>query len=413
MNKITTFLLLTIAVTSSCDNKPAKLANGTWRATVKTETGTEIPFNFNVIDSTGDKYIDIINGSDRFRVDEVIVKSDSVNILMPLFSSEIKSVLDRKGNLTGKFIQHRENKKDVAMDFSAQPNITWRFFNIKLDSKYSVAGRWSVNFISQDNKDTTIAVGEFVQKGAKVTGTFLTRTGDYRFLQGAISDNKLYLSTFDGSNVFMFTGKLVDNNTITDGKFYSGLSSLKNWSAKRDESAMLPDAYSLTGLKPGHSSIDFSFPNTEGKTVALKDARFQNKVVVVQLFGSWCPNCMDETAYLTTFYNKYKDLGVEVVGLGYETSADFEKSKKKIQRLKDRLNVNYEMLVTGFTNKKEQVMKSLPALSTFVAFPTTIIIDKKGIVQRIHTGFTGPGTGNHYTEFKNQFEKTIDDLLKE
>ena len=413
MNKITTFLLLIlIGASSSCDKKPATLEKGTWRATVKTETGTEIPFNFQVIDSAGAKYIDIINGKERFRVDEVIIKSDSVNIIMPLFNSEIKSVLDNNGNLYGKFIRHLEGK-DVSMDFNAQPNISWRFFNTKVESKYTVNGRWSVTFTSLDAKDTTVAVGEFIQKDAKVTGTFLTRTGDYRFLQGAISDNKIYLSTFDGSNSFMFTGKLADNNTITDGKFYSGLSSIKNWSAKKDEKAMLPDSYSLTGLKRGYSTINFSFPDLDSKAVSLQDERFKNKVVVVQLFGSWCPNCMDETAYLTSFYTKYKNRGVEVIGLGYETSTDFEKSKRNIQRLRDRLNVNYEMLVTGFTNKKEQVMKSLPALSTFVAFPTLIIIDKEGTVRKIHTGFTGPGTGNHYSKFKTEFEKTIDDLLKE
>lgn len=412
MNKITTFLLLIFIITTSCNKKTSSLETGTWRATVKTETGTEIPFNFQVTDSAGAKYIEIINGEDRFRVDEVIVKSDSVNIILPLFNAEIKSVLDNNGKLYGKFIRHLENK-DVAMDFNAQPHVSWRFFNTKVKSKYTINGRWSVTFSSLDAKDTTLAVGEFVQKGTNVTGTFLTRTGDYRFLQGAISDNKIYLSTFDGSNTFMFTGKLTDNNTITEGKFYSGLSSIKNWSAKRDEKAMLPDSYSLTDLKRGYSTINFSFPNLDGKPVSLQDDRFKNKVVVVQLFGSWCPNCMDETAYLTSFYNNYKDRGVEVIGLGYETSSDFEKSKRNIQRLKDRLNVNYEMLVTGFINKKEAVMKSLPALSTFVAFPTLIIIDKKGTSRKIHTGFSGPGTGKHYTDFKNGFEKTIDDLLKE
>ena len=122
---------------------------------------------------------------------------------------------------------------------------------------------------------------------------------------------------------------------------------------------------------------------------------------------------MDETAYLSSFYDEYRDRGVEVVGLGYEISKDPKKARTSIKRLKDRLNVKYEMLVTGYINKKDEVMKSLPALSTFVAFPTLIIIDKKGTVRKIHTGFTGPGTGQHYTEFINRFERTIDDLLKE
>ena len=79
----------------------------------------------------------------------------------------------------------------------------------------------------------------------------------------------------------------------------------------------------------------------------------------------------------------------------------------------DRFEVPYDMLITGYINDKKEVIKSLPMLNNFIAFPTLIIIDKKGIVNKIHTGFSGPGTGNHYTEFVQEFEKTIDDLLAE
>ena len=76
-------------------------------------------------------------------------------------------------------------------------------------------------------------------------------------------------------------------------------------------------------------------------------------------------------------------------------------------------NVPYKMLITGFTNKNAEVAASLPMLNNFEAFPTLIIIDKKGAVRKIHTGFSGPGTGKYYSEFVQEFEKTIDDLLAE
>jgi hypothetical protein len=59
------------------------------------------------------------------------------------------------------------------------------------------------------------------------------------------------------------------------------------------------------------------------------------------------------------------------------------------------------------------VNESLPMLNNFLAFPTTIIIDRKGNVRRIHTGFSGPATGVHFTEFKKEFELFIDTLLNE
>ena len=52
-------------------------------------------------------------------------------------------------------------------------------------------------------------------------------------------------------------------------------------------------------------------------------------------------------------------------------------------------------------------------LKDIIGFPTTIIIDKKGDVRKIHTGFSGPGTGEHYIEFISEFEKLTNDLLAE
>ena len=405
-------LLLFMSVISACQTTVKEsLTAGIWRATLKTELGAEIPFNFEVIDSADKKMLDIINGDERFRVNEVTWTDDSLLIQMPLFDSEIRAVLNGK-KLTGQWIKHLADSS-VSMKFDAAPNASWRFFNTDVKTKFNLNGRWSTTFVSRDKKDTTQAIGEFKQDGTRLTGTFLTTTGDYRFLEGTVSDDKLYLSTFDGSHAYLFTGKLANDSTIVNGTFYSGLTYVEDWSANKDEKAILPDAYSLTALKPGYSKIDFSFPDLEGKKVSLSDPKFKNKVVVVQFFGSWCPNCMDETAYLAPFYKKYKDRGVEVVGLAYERSTDFKRAQKNVGRMRDRFDVTYDMLITGYTNDKEEVAKSLPMLNQFVAFPTTVLIDKSGKVRKIHTGFTGPGTGSHYTEFVEEFERNINNLLAE
>lgn len=388
----------------------ADLQSGIWRATLKTETGVEIPFNFELSDSAGKKIIHIINGKERFRVDEIVQEGDSIRIQMPLFDSEIKAVLDGK-QLSGKWVKHLATT-DVAMDFAAQHDVDWRFFEASPSAKIDLTGKWSTTFISADGKDTTVAIGQFSQEGSKLYGTFLTTTGDYRFLEGSVSGDKFYLSCFDGSHAYLFSGK-VKGNTISDGKMYSGYSAIENWTATKDDQAVLPDAYSLVGLKPGYKTIDFSFHDLDGKPVSLKDSEFKNKVVIVQFFGSWCPNCMDETAFMVPFYNRYKDKGLAVVGLGYERTTDAERSRKNINRLKDRFQVPYPLLITGYTNDKVEVVKSIPMLNGFMAFPTTIIIDKKGEVRKIHTGFSGPGTGKYYTEFAEEFEKLIQDLLAE
>jgi len=221
------------------------------------------------------------------------------------------------------------------------------------------------------------------------------------------------LSTFDGGHAFLFIADIKNAKTILDGKDQSEYAEATNWTATADANAKLPDAYSLTYLKAGYKKIAFSFPDINGKKVSLSDLRFKNKVVIVQMLGSWCPNCMDETPFLVSYYKKFHLKGVEVIGLAYERTSNFEKSKPLILAVKNKFNVPYPLLITGYTMYHDDPMKSLPMLADYKGFPTTIIIDKKGNVRKIHTGFTGPGTGKYYTEFVAEFEKLTNQLLAE
>jgi peroxiredoxin len=386
-----------------------KLKAGVWRGALKTASGNDIPFNFDVTNAGGRQQLAIINSTERLKVTDVTAKGDSVFVKMPLFDSEFKLKLTAD-QLTGQYIRHLGDR-DVPMQFSATAATPYRFFKDPAKPKFNVTGRWSAIIGEGDGRDTT--VGEFKQTGSKVTGTFLTTTGDYRFLEGTVAGDELYLSCFDGGHAFLFTAKITEHNTLTEGKFFSGVTGKDVWTAVRNENAKLPDACSLTALKPGYKKLAFSFKDISGETVSLDDARFKNKVVIVQILGSWCPNCMDETAYMVNYYKKYQAKGVEVIGLAYERTTDFAKSQRTLAQLKNRFDIKYPLLITGYTSNKIETAKSLPMLTKVVGFPTTIVIDKKGDVRKIHTGFSGPGTGVHYTEFISEFEKLTDDLLAE
>ncbi|RYU87864.1 TlpA family protein disulfide reductase [Mucilaginibacter terrigena] len=386
-----------------------KLKAGVWRGALHTASANQIPFNFEVTNTGNKQELAIINSSEHFKVTDITAKGDSVFIKMPLFESEFR--LKQEGdNLKGQFIKHLGDR-DVPMGFTATAGTPWRFFEAPAKTAYNVSGRWLAIMGDSTGRDTT--VGEFKQAGQKVTGTFLTTTGDYRFLEGTVSGDSLYLSCFDGGHAYLFSAKIADDNTITGGKFFSGLTGKDVWVATRNQNAKLPDAYSLSALKPGYKKLAFTFKDLNGKAVSLTDARFNNKVVIVQVMGSWCPNCMDETAYMVNYYKKYQSRGVEVLGLAYERTTDFTKSQKALAQVKARFDVKYPVLITGYTSNKAETAKSLPALTSVVGFPTTIIIDKKGDVRKIHTGFNGPGTGEHYTEFISEFEKLTEDLLAE
>lgn len=401
-------ILLGLLVMSACQTAVTELETGVWRGVFKTDSAIDIPFNFEIYDSAGAKQIAFINGQERLNINSIEIKDDSVIIRTPMYETEIHAKLSSTG-LEGYWIRNLPDRIQT-MPFQASPNTSYRFIENPSDAKSDITGRWSVLFL-RTSTDTSLAIGEFRQRGNQLEGTFLTNYGDYRFLSGEIDGDTFYLSAYAGASPSLFIGKMVNDSIV--GDMYSGPVNHSKWEAKADENAKLDDAYDVTRLKPEYNTLSFKFPDTEGEMVSLTDERFNRKVVVIQFLGSWCPNCMDETAFLSPFYKEYKNKGVEIIGLAYERYSEPARAKLAVKNLMDRFDVTYPVLLTGYSNKSGQVLESLPALENFNAFPTTIIIDKKGVVRTIHSGFDGPATGDAYHTYIEKFESTINQLLNE
>jgi len=184
------------------------------------------------------------------------------------------------------------------------------------------------------------------------------------------------------------------------------------WSGIKDAKAKVTEETVAMYVKPGEEKLHFTFKDLQGKPVSINDDKFKNKVVVIQLMGSWCPNCMDETAFLSDYYNKNKQRGVEIIALAYEYSTDWERSVKSLQKFQQRFNVQYSILNTGVTvTDSLRTEKTLPELTPIKFFPSSVILDKQGKIRKLDTGFNGPATGEHYVIYKKEFEDTINKLL--
>lgn len=391
--------------------KPVELKNGFWRATIQRPDGQQIVFNFQSKDSAGKKIIYVINGQDHLLVDSIQTLSDSVFIEMPFFESSFKAKINSAGNLEGIWIK-KYGKRIQVLPFEAVYDTKERF-HVSAPPVANITGRWVTEFKTKNNSDTIVA--EFKQEGSHLSGTFLDPTGDYRYLAGVVSGDSLKLSTFDGAHAFLFTAAIDSDKKISGGKFYSGARSIQDWKAVKNAKAEVADGFGETKIKPGSGKLNFTFPNsTDRSEVSFNDKKYQGKVVVIQILGSWCPNCMDETKFLSNYYDKNHQRGVEIIGLSYERTTDFAESQKALQPFRKRFNVQYPILITGVTvSDSLRAEKTLPQLESIKAFPTTIFVDKKGTLRKIESGFAGPATGEHYTEFKNGFNKIIDELLAE
>jgi thiol-disulfide isomerase/thioredoxin len=408
---------------------------GTYRA-VLTLPGGDLPFGLEIEREGSAAVAYLLNGGERLRVTEVTIAGPHLDIRMPGYENRL--IADAQGGeLQGEIILDKMGGKQQHIPLHAKLGRGYRFFEgaagettgvagqarvaagpaaVATDqapsSHGNVSGRWAVNFID-DAADAKpeVAVGEFTQTGDVVSGTFLTATGDHRFLGGQIKDDELYLSTFDGAHAFLYKAKIGADGTLA-GDFWSGTAYHERWTGRRDASAALPDAYALTSMRTGAKHLDFAFPDLAGNTVTSHDPAFKGKVIIVALAGSWCPNCHDEAAFLAPLYRDYRGKGVEIVSLMFEHFGDFPRAAAATQRFRQHYGIEYTTLIAGVSDKDEAA-KVLPMLDHVYAFPTTIFIDRKGNVRKIHTGFSGPATGDHYTQFVNEVKDTLDRLLAE
>ena len=405
-------LFVIFTLISAIGFSQTKFKAGVWRGVLAlSEKKNELvlPFNFNVRYFHEFPSIDVLNAEEKITVTEIIFSGDSVNFKMPVFDSEFRTIL-KNDTLRGTWINNSKKEKN-KIPFEAYYNDKSRFTtSAKVKSDFT--GRYEVTF-NPKKEDEYKSIGIFKQVGNKITGTFLTETGDYRYLEGSVQNNNMTMSCFDGAHAFLFfanSGKKTGKADSLEGKVFYGISGSEDWVAVRSEKFKLKDPEGITTLKSPNEKVSFSFPNLEKQMVTLNDAKFQNKVVVIQIMGSWCPNCMDESAYLSGVHKKFNSKGLEVVALAYERTDDFEKSKKNLMRLKNRYKIDYEILITGLTGKAK-ASESLSFLNSISAFPTTIILDRKHNVKSIYTGFSGPATGKEYEKYKAKTENLLMQLL--
>lgn len=404
-------LLILIAVTAlltTCQN-PKHLREGMFRLVLipdSTRPSHELPVNLRLERTEGDLWNAVIsNAGEQIRISGVSHSADSLIMPLPVFEGMLRLARDK--DIWRGLYERRSAGRTQYMPVYLEPGEN-RFDQEPTPPLFDPSGRWEVTVNPKSDHPGT-QIGEFTLEGNRLTGTFLTVTGDYRFLEGMVSGNQFMLSGFDGAHALLFKAELADNGELVHGLFIGGPSWQNSWTAKRNPDAALPDASTLTYLKPGFERLEFTFPDLNGNPVSLSDPAFQNKVVIVQIIGSWCPNCMDETRFFAELYDRYRDDGLEIIALCYE-SADPEASVRAIKRFREGTEATYTFLYAGVAAKQE-AGKTLPMLNRIISYPTSVFIDRNGSVQKILTGFSGPGTGEHYEKLTAEMVQIIETLL--
>ncbi len=411
-------LLLFIAVIAftSCSTQKAdkekqseqenKIQSGDWRFSFQIEN-EELPFNVELLNfESKDPKAIFKNGTERIESTQCKIIGDSIYITLPVFDTELRGRIESENLITGQWIN--PSRKNYHIPFVAEYDKEFRFTPTKTSTV--LPKRYHAVF-EPNTEDTWNAILILEQKPENVTGTFLTETGDYRFLEGNIMNNKLYLSTFDGSHAFLFTAD-IQGDSLINGTFLSGTHYKAKWIAKADTAFKLRPPEDLTYLKEDGKHFDFRLPNSNGDTVTWTDLNLDNKVVIVDIMGSWCPNCMDASVALNQLVNKYNSNDIEVLPIAFELTQNLEAARERVFKMQSDLGLDKKFIFGGHVNK-EKAEATFPMLNHIMSYPTLIFIGKNREIKRIYTGFYGPGTGKYYAEFMAETEELLDGLVKE
>ncbi|MDH3497789.1 MAG: TlpA family protein disulfide reductase [Gemmatimonadota bacterium] len=272
----------------------------------------------------------------------------------------------------------------------------------------ALVGRWDATFNPAERPSPRVL--EFRGTARGLEGTIISNSGDYGLFWGRAEADSFSMAHFDGSFVYMLTGRLAGDTL--EGLFHAGLRTQTPFVAVR--STGRPHLTAPTEVVRADTTDRFTwaFPSVAGKLVTSDDPRFQGKVVIVDIIGTWCPTCHDAAPAMVDLYRRYRDAGLEIVGLAYEVTGDTAVDGALVRRYRDKFGIEFPLLLAG-VNDGQSPGETQPQLSGPIAFPTTIFLDRSGRVRKVHAGFYGPATGAAHEALKREFVETVRKLLAE
>lgn len=393
------FMIGLVLVISCNSGVSDRLLKGDYVGKLEVENNKYLPFNFSV---TNDSTLVVQNSSEivGFSIDYL---KDSIFIRSKVFEGFIKGVLE-DNKINGVFVIESLDRSVPFTSYNSSKR-----FNIDFEKNEKLTlNRWRFTF-NPNMDNASISLGIFNPIGQnEISATFRTSTGDYGFMHGGYKDSKIVLSTFNGSRAYLLEAELNNNNDSIKGIMYSGNHSKTIIEGVLDNVFELSNEYSLTSLQNKNQKFEFSFENTAGKLISIDDDIFDGKSMVIQLMGSWCSNCLDESKFYVDYMNKNKLIDIEFVALAFEYAKTKDGALNSILKLKNQIGIDYPILLAQYgSSDKGKALEKFPMLNNIISYPTTIFLDKNKDVIKIHTGFNGPATGEKYIEFINEFDNTI------
>ena len=380
------------------------LKPGKWRGVIH-YSQQDVPFTFEVSYPAGsDPQITLINGKERRVIDQVSWENDSLSIPLSPFDVEIKTSVTAM-TMSGRYVKYYRNS---SFPFTAEYGLP-RLMKKTIKTSSKVEERWDMTF-EEGTQNESKGVGIFQQVGEVIYGTVMTKTSDYRYFEGIMDGDSIKLSSFDGAHAFMILGKKTDDKWSGELVFDDGYN--EKWIATPDPEAEIENPFEIVKLNEGEHKPYFDLLGAGSRRDAIDPSEYEGKVLIIQLFGTWCPNSLDQTNYLVDWYENEKPDEVEILASSYEANYSQDYGLRRIEEYRAANDIPYEIVLGGRLSKTAAAM-SFPFMKRIEAFPTLVILDRQGYARYVHSYFNGPATGPYYNEFDQRFNEIIKELVSE
>jgi thiol-disulfide isomerase/thioredoxin len=374
--------------------------SGLWDATIG-RNGLEIPFRFEISGSGSQIRGSFFNGEDRETSSSGKFENGTLLLRFDSYSTRLEATL-KDGALDGTYGKEGRRYPFHAVRFTlptAEAN----------SQAPSIAGLWEV---AAQSAKTGEGAWRFIvrQSGAEVSAAILRVDGDTGAIEGRYKDGKFVLSHFDGARPLLLDVTPQGDGTLA--LLENGRTQLTAVRSERARAQGLPepaDPSRHTSVKDPSEPFHFSAPDLNGKLVSDRDARFRNKVVIVAISGSWCPNCHDEAPFLEELYRKYRRRGLEIVSLSFEQGEQV-KDPVQLRAFIREFGIDYTVLVPG---EPSELADKIPQAVDLDCFPTTFYLGRDGKVRSVHAGFSGRASGQFHDELRREVSALIERLLAE
>jgi len=383
---------------------------GQWDAVVVVGSA-EIPFRFEIAGDDNNVRGFFFEGDKRIVSTSGRFADGNLELQFEFLNATLTAKLDGL-NLSGSYRYNRKNGREYAFR-AARSSTTAK----SSASEPKVAGDWEMKLVGEDHsatKDPRTALSWKLylrESGSGVSGSILRVDGDTGTLTGGWRGDTLVLSHFAGERPVLLEAKLQSDGTlsIVFNKQNTYLAA-RTQVARTKDIAPPVDPSKFTSVKDANEPFHFRFPDANGKIFVDTDSQFKNKVVILAIGGTWCPNCRDEALFLVDLYKKYHAQGLEIVGLNFEASGDLAEDKPRIESFIREFSVPYPILYAGAI---PEVKDKLTQLANFGAYPTTIYLARDGRVASIHAGFASGATGEAHTALRREVDELVERLLRE